>query len=83
MPVTITAGAEANQYIELSSARSAGGQLQVRTDPPGAQVSVDGVPRGTSPITVNDLAPGEHSVVLASAAGSARQTVNVERGAAA
>ena len=83
LPVTITAGTQANQYIELAAAASAGGQLQVRTDPSGAQVVVDGVARGVSPLTVNDLAPGEHAVLLTSAAGSSRQTVTVERGATA
>ena len=83
LPVTIAAGTQANQYIELAAAGSAGGQLQVRTDPAGAQVVVDGIARGTSPLTVNDLAPGEHAVLLTSAAGSSRQTVTVERGATA
>jgi hypothetical protein len=83
VPVTITAGTEATQYIELAATRSTSGQLQVRTDPSGAQVIVDGVSRGTSPITVNDLTPGEHAVVLTSAAGSSRQTVTIEPGATA
>jgi len=83
VPVTITAGTEATQYIELAAARSTAGQLQVRTDPAGAQVVVDGVSRGTSPITVNDLTPGEHAVVLTSSTGSSRQTVTIEAGATA
>jgi len=83
LPVTITAGTQASQYIELPTTKAAGGQLQVRTDPAGAQVTVDGVSRGVSPLTVTDLAPGEHAVLLSSAAGSSRQTVTVERGATA
>ncbi len=83
LPVTIAAGTEATQYIELPAARSTGGQLQVRTDPPGAQVTVDGVARGASPLTVSDLTPGDHAVLLTSSAGSSRQTVTVERGATA
>src|SRR5262249_22558731 len=57
--------------------------LQVKTDPAGAQVSVDGVARGTAPTVVQNLAPGEHSVVLTSDAGSVTQTVTVEAGAVA
>ncbi len=83
MPVTITAGTESTQYIELPSAQSTGGQLHVRTEPAGAQVTVDGIPRGASPLTVSDLAPGEHAVVLSHASGSSKQTVTVERGATA
>jgi serine/threonine-protein kinase len=44
---------------------------------------VDGAPRGTSPVTINDLTPGEHSVIVEGASGSARQTVTVEAGATA
>lgn len=41
--------------------------LQVTTLPDGAAVSVDGAPRGTSPVTVPGLAAGSHTVVLAKA----------------
>jgi hypothetical protein len=83
LPVTITAGAEATQYVELPTARATGGQLMVKTDPAGAQVTVDGVARGESPITVTDLTPGEHAVSLVGSSGSNRQTVTIERGATA
>jgi PEGA domain-containing protein len=43
-------------------------------------VSVDGVARGLSPITVADLPPGEHAVVLESDLGSIKQTVTIEAG---
>ena len=64
MPITMTAGAQVSQYIELPKTASTSGQLQVRTEPAGARVSVDGVPRGTSPVTIADLTPGEHAVLL-------------------
>lgn len=78
MTVTITAGAQASQYIELPQATSTLGHLQVRTVPAGARVSVDGLPRGTSPVTVPELTPGEHAVLLESDLGSVRQTVTIE-----
>jgi hypothetical protein len=43
-------------------------------------VSVDGVARGNSPVTVADLPPGEHAVVLESDLGTIKQTVTVEAG---
>ena len=64
IPVTITAGMQVSQYIELARAGAQKGQLQVRTEPAGARVTIDGELRGTSPTTVADLAPGEHIVVL-------------------
>jgi hypothetical protein len=80
MPVTITAGAQLTQYLELPKATAAVGQLLVRTEPAGARVSVDGVARGTSPVTVAALTPGEHAVQVESDLGSVKQTVVVEAG---
>jgi hypothetical protein len=81
--IDVTAGAQLSQYIELGAAPKSVGSLQVRTEPAGAKVSVDGVARGSSPVIVNDLAAGEHSVVVDTEAGTTRQTVVVEAGAMA
>jgi hypothetical protein len=80
MPITIAAGAQVSQYLELPKATAAVGQLLVRTEPAGARVSVDGVGRGAAPVTVAALSPGEHSVVVESDLGSVKQTVVVEAG---
>ena len=83
LPVTVTAGTQVAQYIELPQQPTGVGQLQVRTEPSGARVTVDGVLRGTSPTTVPDLEPGEHAVVLESDLGSMKQTVTIESGSTA
>ena len=80
MPITMTAGAQVSQYIELPKTASTSGQMQVRTEPAGARVSVDGTPRGTSPVTVAELTPGEHTVLLESEHGSVKQIVTIEAG---
>ena len=80
MPITVAAGTQVSQYIELPATASTFGQLRIRTEPAGARVSVDGVARGLSPITVADLPPGEHAVVLESDLGSIKQTVTIEAG---
>jgi len=80
VPITITAGKELSQYIELPKGLTAFGQLQVRTEPAGAQVTVDGIPRGRSPVLVESLAAGEHSVVLEGETSNVKQTVSVEAG---
>jgi hypothetical protein len=79
IPVTITAGTQVSQYIELPKV-TAFGQLQVRTEPAGAMVTVDGIPRGKAPVLVESLAAGEHSVVLEAEGGNIKQTVTVEAG---
>jgi PEGA domain len=83
IPITMTPGAQLTQYVELPKAVADVGQLQVRSDPAGAQVSVDGTARGTAPVMVDGLAPGEHDVVLTSDVGTVKQKVTIEAGATA
>jgi hypothetical protein len=83
IPITISAGSQVSQHIELAKNSPVSGQIQVRTNPPGARVTVDGVARGVSPALVADLQPGEHEVLLDSDFGTVRQMVSVEAGATA
>ncbi len=80
MPITIAAGGQLAQYIDLPKGAATVGQLHVRSEPAGARVSVDGVAHGTSPVTIADLMPGEHAVVLESDLGTVKQTVTIEAG---
>jgi hypothetical protein len=83
MPITIVAGGQVSQLIELPRASSLLGELQVRTEPAGAQVTVDGHVYGKAPLTVEGLAPGAHSVVLENDLGSITQEVKIEAGTTA
>jgi hypothetical protein len=83
MPVTIAAGSQVSQLIELPRASSLLGELQVRTEPAGAQVTVDGHAYGRSPLTVEGLAPGVHTVLLENDLGSMTQEVKIESGTTA
>jgi len=83
VPITITPGGQVSQFIDLPHTASAFGELQIRTDPAGAQVSVDGHTLGKSPLTAEGLAPGQHTVVLENELGSVTQKVNIEAGATA
>ena len=38
--------------------------LMVDSRPPGASVTIDGAPRGTTPLTIESLAPGPHTVLI-------------------
>jgi PEGA domain len=78
--VTVTAGAEASQYLELPQTPSSG-SLLVQSDPAGARVTVDGVDHGAAPVSVADLAPGDHEVVLQAGGGLAvKQRVTIQAG---
>ena len=83
--IAMTAGAEISQYYELKPAETAAalGRLSVVTDPAGAPVTVDGRPRGVSPVTIADLTAGEHTVTVAGPAGVVGRTVVVAAGATA
>jgi hypothetical protein len=84
MDVTVSAGTQVSQYLELPKAEvrseATSGRLQVRTDPPGALVSVDSIPRGSSPVTIGNLAPGDHIVVVSANGNSVQQSVTVDAG---
>jgi hypothetical protein len=83
MTIAVAAGAQLSQYIELANSHSSMGRLQVRTEPAGALVTIDALPRGNSPVTVSNLDPGEHTVVLSSDAGTVTQSVTIEAGVTA
>jgi hypothetical protein len=82
IPLTVTAGAEVSQYLEFANTPETG-QLRVDSNPAGAKVLVDGADRGVAPVTVTDLTPGDHEVILQTAAGSARHIVTVQAGGTA
>jgi hypothetical protein len=82
IPLNVTAGAEVSQYLEFAEA-PATGRMAVQSDPAGAKVIVDGVARGVAPLTIVDLAPGDHQVELQAEGASARHTVNVQAGGTA
>jgi hypothetical protein len=85
LDITINAGQSGVQQIEWAPVPAAAsvpssGSLQIQTDPPGQAVFVDDVRRGLSPITVPNLAAGEHRLVVAGEAGSYRRTITINAG---
>jgi len=83
LTVNVTANTQISQFVEMPKAAAGTGDLQVRTDPSGAKVAVDGQLRGTSPLTIPGLAPGSHSVTLENDLGSVREDVTIQPGATA
>jgi len=82
IPFNVAAGAEVSQYLEFANTPETG-SLRVESQPAGAKVVIDGTDRGVAPITVGELMPGDHEVLLQTPAGSARHVVNVQAGAMA
>src|SRR5687768_12966872 len=79
IPLMITAGMQTSQYVELQGVAKTGG-LEIRSDPPGARITIDGRPRGTTPTTVSDLTPGDHTVVLEAGGRKVSQAVRIQVG---
>lgn len=83
VPVTMKAGAHVSHFIEMPKTPAGLGDLQVRTDPSKATVTVDGKVVGRSPVTVKGLTAGTHRVVLENESGTFSDDVVIEAGATA
>jgi hypothetical protein len=82
IPLTIVAGADVTHYFEMKAGEptAALGQMSITTDPAGARVTVDGQPRGLSPITLTNLTAEDHTVTVANDVGSVERKVRVTAG---
>lgn len=74
---TRTAVVEPTDVRPSAAGRKATGGLRVSSTPAGAKVVVDAKARGVTPLTLTDLTPGRHEVVLESDAGTVHRTVRV------
>lgn len=84
LPLTIEPGIVVSQYFELKSAPAvATGRLDITSDPPGAQVSLDGAAKGVTPLTLDAVEAREHIVSLTRGGSTVYRTVRVEAGARA
>ena len=57
-------------------------ELRITSEPTAAQVSIDGVPRGSTPLLVPKLPPGAHAVSVRSRAGQVNRSIDVTAGQA-
>ena len=77
---TSTARVKTPEPVQASppvTTRKATGALRVKSSPAGAQVLIDGKPRGVTPLTLTDLIPGHHAVAIKSDAGTVDRIVTV------
>jgi CheY-like chemotaxis protein len=76
LDLVIAQGGRTTELVDWSPKTT--GRMQVNSEPSGARVVVDGVARGVTPLTLDDLNLGSHIVVLESAAGSVKRSVTVK-----
>jgi PKD repeat protein len=62
--ISVGSGQMAAINAELEATKEITGSLAVITDPPGADVSVDGNFKGVSPVTIQGLSAGMHTILL-------------------
>ena len=86
LPVSIAERTTMVHHISWPAAQATPlttGGIEITSDPRGQSVSVDGQPRGITPLTVTNLTTGEHEVIIRKDAATIRRTVQVEAGATA
>jgi hypothetical protein len=79
IPLMITAGVQTSQYVELQGVAKTG-SLEIISEPAGARITIDGRPRGSTPATITDLSPGDHTVVIEAGGRKNTQTVRIQAG---
>jgi hypothetical protein len=80
--LTVEAGKIATQHVDFGASQAVGG-LQISSDPTGAQVAIDGVLKGVTPLKVPEISPGAHRVTVSSGRTSVDRTVEVMAGSVA
>lgn len=80
--VNLAGGSSVVRHVDLppapDSEMEGRGSLLVQTEPARLTVSVDGVERGPSPLTLTGLPPGEHQIAVRAPGGTLRRTVTIQ-----
>lgn len=86
-PVEPAAAVEVSPDIVSTTERTADspraattGGLTIESQPAGATITVDGRHVGSTPVTIDALAPGRHTVTISTPTATVRRTVRVEAG---
>jgi len=62
--VTVAAGKTITYTAQMSSIAATTGTIVIKSNPSGANVFLDSVNKGNSPITLTNIPPGIHSIIL-------------------
>jgi hypothetical protein len=80
LTLTVDATTAVREFVDLAP-DGGQGSVEISTDIAGAYVTIDGTPRGVTPLTVTDLQPGTHRIGLSNNGTTISRTVNVAAGA--
>ncbi|MEO8520150.1 MAG: PEGA domain-containing protein [Acidobacteriota bacterium] len=74
------AAATATPTAPPQPALAEGGSIALDTKPAGAKVLLDGVPSGETPLILENVPAGRHTVTFVTATGSVKRNIRVEAG---
>jgi hypothetical protein len=80
LQISLTAGATVVQHVEMGALPGPvveTGSLRILTDPANLPILIDGIERGTAPLTVDQIQPGDHQISVRSPGGALQRTVSV------
>jgi len=80
LAVNVQSGSTVVHHVEMAELPRTG-SLRVDSTPPGAAVEIDGTSRGTTPVEVSGLEPGNHDVTVGSGRAVFSQKVAIAAGA--
>jgi hypothetical protein len=88
--IQVEAGAQSTHSFDLASEPGAAGTageataaIELTSEPSGARVTIDGRPRGATPLVVTGLLPGLHEVVFTAGSSTVRRQVRLNAGTTA
>lgn len=79
-PTAATPATPPARHTALPAASGKTGRLEIDTQPAGARVLLDGKPAGESPLALDGVPIGRHTLTFVSASGSVKRTVRIEAG---
>jgi hypothetical protein len=82
LTLTVDAATATREFVDLAP-DGGFGRLEVSSDVPGARVTVDGIGRGVTPLTLTDIEPGQHRVSIGAGETVVNRDVTVTSGATA
>ncbi|MEO8482555.1 MAG: PEGA domain-containing protein [Acidobacteriota bacterium] len=80
LTLTVEASTAVREFVDLAP-DGGRGSVDISTDVAGARITIDGVSRGVTPLTVNDLEPGTHRIGMSNNGTTIFRTVTVAAGA--
>ena len=81
LPLAIESNTTVEPFADLSPSLATSGRLEITTDPAGAEITVNGVARGRTPLVLAAVPAGQYRVTLADGTMTVNRTVDVVAGA--